>query len=317
MSGFIYGEHMLKTPTYEDLEKNNKKLQKRILDLEQEVLRLRQIEDRLTESEEKFRTLFEHSSFVIHIVDVETGNPILQNKRFRDLMGYTIEEMLNNTPPSEEVKPPPRCEIFQHFQHIIKNGPAVFERTFATKEGETKTFLTSAVPLKIRNKWYIQNISFDITEHKQTIANLKDRERELEELNSALKVLLKRRDEEKKEFEENFIADLDELIEPYIFDLKNSTLNSKQSACINTLEINLNQMKSPFTRRLSFKHFGFSHKELKIATLIRDGKTTKEISETLALSIRAIESHRANIRRKLGIQNKKSNLRDLLISYQK
>lgn len=304
---------MPEKPTYVELEQKAKQLEQRVDLLEKENSDLKEVEIKLTESEETFRTLFEHSAFVIDIIDADTGAPILQNERFHELMGHTVDEMLsiaNRTAPPKE-------HLTRHFQHVINKGPTIFERKFLTKDGDERDFLTSAVPIKFRQKWYIQNISFDITEQNQALTQLKGKEKDLEELNAALKVLLKRRDEEKNEIEEGFVSDLDELIEPYIVDLKSSALNPQQNACVSTIENNLNQMKSPFIRGLSFRHSGFTHKELQVATFIRDGKTTKEISETLTLSIRAIESHRANIRKKLGIQNKKANLRSLLLSHQK
>jgi PAS domain S-box-containing protein len=300
-------------PTYEELEIKSLKLEQRVAALEKEILDLKEVENKLTESKETFKTLFEHSAFVIDVIDAETGIPILQNKRFREQMGHTLDKMMR----ANSSKAPPKEHLLRHFQHVINKGATIFERKFFTKDGDERNFITSAVPIKLHGKWYIQNISFDITEHHQALIELKEREKDLEELNAALKVLLKRRDDEKIEIEDGFIASLDELIEPYIHALKDTPLNPQQDACLSTLESNLNQMKSPFIRGLSFKHSGFTHKELQIATLIRDGKTTKEISESLASSIRSIEFHRANIRKKLGIKNAKANLRTLLLSHQK
>jgi PAS domain S-box-containing protein len=291
-------------PTYAEL-------QQRVAALEQENIELREVEKKLTESEEKFRTLFEHAAFVIDVIDAETGIPVLRNKQFIEQMGYAMGGGVKNEHFAGEFRP--KEEAIGHFRAVIENGPAIFERKFIRENGEERTFLTSAVPIKSRGKWYIQNISFDMTDHKMTLVSLKEREKELKDVNTALKVLLKRRDDEKVEIEDNFVAGLDEMIEPYVLALKNTELSTQQCAYVDTLESNLEQMKSPFIRGLSYKHAGFTRREIQIATLIRGGKTTKEISKSLALSIRAIESHRANIRKKLGIQNKKENLRVLLL----
>ncbi|MBA4391904.1 MAG: helix-turn-helix transcriptional regulator, partial [Syntrophus sp. (in: bacteria)] len=48
--------------------------------------------------------------------------------------------------------------------------------------------------------------------------------------------------------------------------------------------------------------------------LIKNGKRTKEIGELLHMSSGAINFHRNNIRKKLGLNNEKMNLRSYLMS---
>ncbi len=54
--------------------------------------------------------------------------------------------------------------------------------------------------------------------------------------------------------------------------------------------------------------------EIKIANLIKLGKSTKEICAPLGSSEKAVSFHRGNIRRKLGLQNGKMNLKSYLMA---
>ncbi len=137
---------------------------------------------------------------------------------------------------------------------------------------------------------------------------LKAQSHHLEEVNTALKVLLKQREEDKKELGENVLSNVKELISPYVERIKKSRLNTNQQTLIDILDSNLNNIISPFISKLSSKYFNFTSMEIKVANLVKEGKTNKEIADLLYLSKNTILFHRHNIRSKLKLKNKKINL---------
>ncbi len=154
---------------------------------------------------------------------------------------------------------------------------------------------------------------------QERTAQLQERERRLEEqtrhlqeVNAALNVLLKRREDDKKEFEENILHAVKEIILPYLKRLKKSGLNPHQSIFVDILESNLLDITSPFIKSLSSKIINLTPTELKVAQLIRDGRRTKEIAELLGLHETTILFHRQNVRNKLGIKGKEINLQTYL-----
>jgi len=170
---------------------------------------------------------------------------------------------------------------------------------------------------------YVSGVFFDVTEQKRaqealhkSEAELLKKSRHLEEVNAALNVLLKRREEDKHDFEENILANVKELVLPYLEKLKNTTLDSDQMTVIGILESNMNEIFSPFVTKLSSRFLSLTPTEINVAGLIKDGKTSKEIASLLHASENTIRSHRFHIRSKLDLKNKKVNLRSYLRSLQ-
>jgi len=132
--------------------------------------------------------------------------------------------------------------------------------------------------------------------------------RKLEEINTALKVILEKRNEDKVEIEEKVRLNINEMILPYLEKLRKSLLNELQQSYVDILESNLKEITSPFYQRMASNFYHLTPKEIQIAGLIKQGKTSKEIAEFLQSSPRAIEFHRNNLRKKFGLTNTKTNL---------
>ena len=159
----------------------------------------------------------------------------------------------------------------------------------------------------------LKKAEHDLIRHRNNLEELvKDRTAELEEVNTALKVLLKKRDQDKQELEEKILFNVMELILPSIQELKPTLKKDRQKTKLEIIESNLHDIISPFSHRLSSRFFNLTPTELKVANLIKHGRTTKDIADLLNLSYNTIQFHRANIRKKIGINNQKANLRSHL-----
>jgi DNA-binding CsgD family transcriptional regulator len=77
-------------------------------------------------------------------------------------------------------------------------------------------------------------------------------------------------------------------------------------------ESHLKDIISPFLKKMA--SFNLTPKEIQIASLIKENKTTKEIANVVGIAQSSVEFHRHNIRRKLGIINEKTNLQAFLLS---
>ena len=143
---------------------------------------------------------------------------------------------------------------------------------------------------------------------------LKKQKQHLEEKNIALKVLLEQRESDKKDFERTVLTNVKEMILPYLDRLKMAPLRAEDRHLVEIVHSQLMAIVSPFMDRLSHAGIFLTPQELQVATLVKEGKTSKEIAEFLYVSDATVHFHRKNIRKKLGISDRKTNLRFHLMS---
>jgi PAS domain S-box-containing protein len=275
-------------------------------------------EEALRDSEEKWRSLTENS--VDFIMTLECDGTLL---------------FVNRTPPGVTREEVIGTSIFDHFpekfkqvlresiNRVVETGePDRHYIEYTSPDGITRHFEGRPAPIIHSGRVAAIMINAtDITEQKLAEQALRERETsleiqadELQEVNTALRVLLRQRDKDKTELEEKVFLNVRELVMPHVEKLKKSTLDARQKGYLRVLESNLSEIISPFAHRLSSKYSTLTPTEIQMAFLIRDGKSTKEIAGLLNLSGRTVESHRQSIRVKMGIRNRKANLRSHLLS---
>ena len=119
---------------------------------------------------------------------------------------------------------------------------------------------------------------------------------------------------ESQEFESVSPEMYREFVLPYLDKIKKTNINEVQRTYLDSLEKNLNDITTPILRGVSTKYLKLTPTEIQVAKLIKQGQDTKEIASALFMSARTIETHRYNIRNKLGLKGKKLNLRTYLSS---
>lgn len=182
-------------------------------------------------------------------------------------------------------------------------------------------FYMRAIPLEAKGPFRVIISHEDITAIKlaeeklrQSKKELEDKKRNLEEANIALKVLLRQREEDKSNLEDKVLSNIKELVLPYIEKLKRAPLRTKDKTNIDIIETHLNEIISPFVQRMSQLNILLTPQEMQIASLVKDGKTSKEISDILHVSETTVHFHRKNLRQKFGLKHRNTNLRSYLMS---
>ncbi len=161
----------------------------------------------------------------------------------------------------------------------------------------------------------------DVEERKQTQKTLLRREidlqtqsRHLEEVNTALRVLLKQREQDRYELQNNVLANVKQLVLPYLEQIHNTRMSTRQQMLVDIVEANLNHIVSPFVNRLSSGFSRFTPTEIRIANLIKEGRSNEEIAGLLLVSKNTVLFHRHNIRKKLNLTGTGGNLCSYLLT---
>ena len=68
---------------------------------------------------------------------------------------------------------------------------------------------------------------------------------------------------------------------------------------LNTIFTNLNEITKPFTTRLLNNVTNLTQTEIRIAKMVKDGKTSKEIAAIMNISDNTVKEHNHHIRKKL------------------
>ena len=165
----------------------------------------------------------------------------------------------------------------------------------------------------------------DIMERKRVEENLqktldeletrvKERTFELQEINTTLRVLLKNRDEDQKNLQESLQSNIHQLVIPFVQKLRTTQVSEQNLEYLNVLETSLNNITSPFINKLSIAYKNLSPRELQVAALIKQGKSSKDIAGVFNLSVGTVNSYRNSIREKLNLVSSDTNLRSYLLA---
>jgi DNA-binding CsgD family transcriptional regulator len=108
------------------------------------------------------------------------------------------------------------------------------------------------------------------------------------------------------------VSKAQKIIHPYLEKMEAGTLDEENRIYLSIIKSNLQELLSPYVSSVSLQYLNFTPMEMRIADLIKHGRSTKEISALLNISSFAVSFHRSNIRKKCGLINTRKNLRSYL-----
>jgi DNA-binding CsgD family transcriptional regulator len=135
----------------------------------------------------------------------------------------------------------------------------------------------------------------------------------LQESNTTLRTVLAQIEEEKQKIHQDIKMNVDKILMPILHALA-LQLPVIQKNYVDLLQINLEEITSPFISKLSASFQSMTPTEIAICNMIRSGIRTKQMAEMRGVAEATINRHREKIRRKLHITNQDVNLATFLQS---
>jgi len=268
-----------------------------------------------------FKTMADAANYGIVIYDLD-GEIVYANAYFFKLHGVRPNKGKEDI---GKLHSPSRMSLIRDIidKLLMEESFNALEQSQKSGDGTTAPVLMNGVLIRDKNgkPSFVAVTVIDITEKKRAEEMIRQKNQDLEaknlqlqEMNSALKVLLEQRAKDKEEMEEVIISNLRDLVLPCLQNLHNIDLAEEDKANVNLLERNLIELLSPYLRQVKNRFPTLTKKELQVLTLIKDGLSTKEISDLMGISMAAINLHRHNIRQKLGLNKSKHTLSEYLLS---
>jgi hypothetical protein len=160
---------------------------------------------------------------------------------------------------------------------------------------------------------YVRDISYQFKlEHD--LNRIMEQYQSLEKRNAAISQLLAQRKQEREQLEETITQNFEKFIKPSLNYLKTkSDINE-----VNLVETLIEEIVYPITKKRTSIIDKLTVREIQVALLIKEGRSSEEIAKALVVSKKTVDFHRANIRKKLGLQTRageKVNLITYLVTH--
>lgn len=272
----------------------------------------------IRQSEAFLANIFETIGDGLYVTD-SCGTLRMVNRAFCEIVGYGEQELLG-TPVHDLFQPdagtasPDAAACPERHESICrrKDGSRVNVELKVTMFSDTSGEAAVGTLRDITERKHFEE---QLQQAREVLERtVRERTHDLREANTALRVLLGTREEERRALEKKITARVHELVVPYIEKLQSGSINERQRALLDILAVNLRHIISPLENAGTAPDLMLTPTETQVANLVRYGRTTKDIAEALSLSAKTVAFHRDAIRRKLGIHNKKISLRNYLIA---
>jgi PAS domain S-box-containing protein len=274
-----------------------------------DVTERKQAEETLISSERALRDAVEHMPVPMMITTGLEERMLLINRRFTEVFGYghdvlkTAEDWWPRAYPDEEYRNELKAEWIRRIKKAISEGTAIqpMEAKVTCSDGSVRDVEGNFAHI---GGFDIVTL-VDLTERKRAEEALHHQAAALEDANTALRVILEQRNRDRAELEQTIVTNAETTVVPLLERLRKHLAHTPEATYVDAALQTLRELVLPFAQSLDALAGGrvqLTLREREIVNLIRAGKSSSEIAETLYISPATVAFHRKNLRRKLGLE---------------
>ncbi len=284
----------------------------------------------LEASHPAFKEIFDNANDAMLAIHNDSAVHCYVNRGACEMTGYNIGELMNLgfkdlVHPEEIAKIEDRLEKRRkgadlpgcyETRIVSKNGEVIpVEVTVTVSQGENNG-LSFSILRDIRKEKHLENemnkslhmLKEELVKNRSEWESLN---RELVQTHQAMSVLARNIDSKKVELEEKVNTTITSKIMPIIKELQTEKRIKRFWPEISSMAEYLNSITTKSELHLKIISV-LTETEMKIAAMVKNKMSSKEIASVMYISLETVKAHRKNIRRKLKIHNTKHKLAEYL-----
>ncbi len=137
-----------------------------------DITERKQSEDALRESEERFRSIFQHHTAVKLLIDPDTGNIVETNEAAERFYGWPVEKL--KTMQIQEINLLLEDEVRERMAKAKSRERTYFEFQHRLADGSVKDVEVYSSTIEVKGKEFLHSIVHDITKRKEAEENIRE-----------------------------------------------------------------------------------------------------------------------------------------------
>jgi PAS domain S-box-containing protein len=201
-----------------------------------------------------------------------------------------------------------RPKVDRVLQELPDQESWVGELKCLRSQGETFPADVTIKRISLQTRKLYGLVIRDLTEYEMLRQLLQQEKTHRREMYITLRNLMKAFEKERKGLEGGISHKIETVLLPAVEKIRNESNPEIRESYLNIMREQLISLTKGFSRELDGRFLRLSRSEIRVCQLVQEGFSSKEIAETMSISFETIQTHRRNIRKKLGLNGRKVNL---------